>query len=64
MQNELFSSALGVSNPWFIKEVSLDQPKHILTIQIDFETGSRFAVNKAEGCHPVYDTKVKRYRHL
>lgn len=64
MQNELFSAALGVSEPWFIKAVDLDQAKRLLTIQIDFETGARFSIDKAEGLHPVHDTKIKRYRHL
>lgn len=64
MQNELFSAALGVSAPWFIKGVDLDQAKRLLTIQIDFETGARFSFDKAEGLHPVHDTKIKRYRHL
>lgn len=64
MQNELFSAALGVSKPWFIKGVDLDQAKRLLTIQIDFETGARFSIDKVDGLHPVHDTKIKRYRHL
>lgn len=64
MQNELFSAALGVSAPWYIKAVDLDQVERLLTIQIDFETGARFSIDKAEGLHPVHDTKIKRYRHL
>ncbi len=36
----------------------------MLTVEIDFEPGSRFAVHGQAGRHPVHDTILKRYRHL
>jgi transposase len=36
----------------------------VLTVLIDFEPGSRFAISGHEGMHPVHDTVVKTYRHL
>jgi transposase len=64
MSNELFAAALGVETPWYVKDVSFDAGKRLLTIAIDFKKGSRFAYEGTEGLHPVHDTQTKRYRHL
>ena len=41
MSNELFAAALGVEKPWYVKDVSFDAGKRLLTIAIDFKKGSR-----------------------
>src|SRR5271166_4960555 len=64
MSNELFAAALGVEKPWYVKDVSFDAGKRLLTIAIDFKKGSRFPYQGCEGLHPVHDTQTKRYRHL
>ena len=64
MNNELFEAALGISPPWFLESVDFDKAKCVLTIQINFTKGSRFACEGADGQHPVHDTQIKRYRHL
>ena len=64
MSNELFAAALGVETPWYVKDVSFDAGKRLLTVAIDFKKGSRFPYEGAEGLHPVHDTQAKRYRHL
>ena len=64
MSNELFAAALGVEKPWYVKDVSFDAGKRLLTIAIDFKKGSRFPYAGSEGAHPVHDTQTKRYRHL
>ena len=61
---QLFESALGVSEPWYVQTVDFDSAKKTLTIGIDFRAGSRFAHPAAAGAHPVHDTQIKRYRHL
>ena len=64
MSNELFAAALSVETPWYVKEVSFDAGKRLLTIAIDFKKGSRFPYEGTDGLHPVQDTQMKRYRHL
>lgn len=65
MQSEkLFEAALGVTSPWCVKEARFDGPAKTLTIEVDFEPGSRFGHPEVAGAHPVHDTQTKRYRHL
>ncbi len=64
MSNELFAAALGIENPWYVKDVTFDAGKRLLTIAIDFKKGSRFPHEGTEGLHPVHDTQAKCYRHL
>jgi transposase len=44
--------------------VEFDESAKVLTVRVDFEPGSRFAVSGHEGLHPVHDTVSKTYRHL
>lgn len=65
MQSEkLFEAALGVTKPWYVKEARFDGSAKTLTIDVDFESGSRFSHPEVAGAHPVHDTQTKRYRHL
>jgi len=64
MSNELFAAALGVEQPWYVKDVRFDAGKRLLIVAIDFAKGSRFPYQGCEGLHPVHDTQTKRYRHL
>ena len=64
MTNDLFAAALGLHAPWFVQDVQFDEPKHQLTIQVDFTVGARFSVGGVAGEHPVHDTQIKRLRHL
>lgn len=64
MHSKLFEAALGVSDPWFVREVDFNAQTKTLTIQIDFVAGSRFSHPEVAGGHPVHDTATKRYRHL
>lgn len=64
---KLFQAALGIEEPWFIKEVEF---KHVngqqeLHIQIDFHKGAMFPSSCCE--HPeckAYDTEERSWRHL
>src|SRR5881628_1720931 len=64
MHDKLFEAALGIQSPWAVTSVRFDEAAKVLTVDIDFKSGSRFAVPGHEGVHPVHDTVVKTYRHL
>jgi transposase len=61
---KLFSIALGLREPWYVKDVVFDETAKVLTLKVDFGKGSRFPHPDAEGLHPVYDTETKTLRHL
>ena len=62
MHNPLFTVALGLSKPWYVKDPGFNEAEKRLTIQVDFRRGSRF--EHGGGKQPIHDTQVKRYRHL
>ena len=64
MTAKLFEVALGIAAPWSVATVKFDEAAKVLTVLIDFEPGSRFAIGGHEGVHPVHDTVTKAYRHL
>jgi transposase len=61
---KIFESALGVQSPWHIAGIEFEPNRRQLSIRVDFEVGSRFAVAGEAGEHPVHDTVTKQYRHL
>jgi transposase len=61
---KIFESALGVQSPWHIAGIEFEPNRRQLSIRVDFEVGSRFAVAGETGEHPVHDTVTKQYRHL
>jgi len=64
MHDKLFEAALGIAAPWFVAGVQFDETSRVLTVGIDFTTGSRFGCEALAGEHPVHDTVTKTYRHL
>ena len=64
MTAKLFESALGIAAPWSVTAVEFDEAARVLTVLVDFQPGSRFAISGHEGEHPVHDTVTKTYRHL
>lgn len=60
----LFQAALGITEPWYISSVRLDQQSKVLEINIDFHRGSRFTLDGHTGILAAYDTREIRYRHL
>jgi transposase len=66
MEN-IFKAALGVENPWFVKDIKFEVENRRLDIGIDFKKGSRFSVKDDDGetrDYPAYDTEKKTWRHL
>jgi len=64
MTAKVFEAALGIGAPWSVGAVDFDEVGKVLTVQIDFKPGTRFAIAGHEGVHPVHDTVPKTYRHL
>lgn len=64
MIEQLFETAIGITKPWHISSVDFSLNKSNLTINIDFERGTRFALAGYDGEHPVHDTVSKSYRYL
>ena len=64
MTEKLFETALGIGAPWHVAGADFNAQARMLTIRVDFASGSRFAVPGVAGEHPVHDTVAKRYRHL
>ena len=44
MQNKLFEMALGITEPYFVKDIEFDAEKKKLDIHIDFRKGALFTV--------------------
>lgn len=61
---KLFSMALGLKEPWYVRNVSFDAEDKVLTLEVDFTAGSRFSHPASTGLHPVHDTVTKSLRHL
>lgn len=64
-QEDLFSIALGLENPWFIKAIEFKVEEKQLDLYIDFESGSKFPCPLCgkSVCH-VHDTIERTWRHL
>lgn len=75
---QLFSAALGIADPWYIKSVNFDSANKKLDIEVDFKKGSTFQDDssntdsshnpntepKAQKEYKAYDTIRKTWRHL
>ena len=62
MSKELFGAALGFEMPWYVRGITFETDKRILTIGIDFKKGSAF-YEGTQGLHR-FTIPDKRYRHL
>ena len=60
---DLFTQALGIYSPWFVKDVEFNDKQ--LNSYIDFERGTRFVDGGDDTkVYSSYDTKMKKYRHM
>ena len=65
MEKELFSTALGLSEPVYINEIVFDNTDGELHIHMDFRRGGKFTCSECGGENlAVYDTVEKTWRHL
>jgi transposase len=67
VQEQLFTTALGLTAPWRVERSEFDAEAGRLDLYLDFPRGSRF-VCPEPGCPeqqcPVHDTEDKTWRHL
>jgi transposase len=65
---KLFSAALGVESPWFVKSAEFQVEEKRLDIWLEFKRGSKFGISVGEDQEevlcPVHDTVEKTWRHL
>lgn len=61
---ELFTIALGLSNPWYVKQLDFDVDEKKLLIEIDFKAGARFSVESSSELFPVHATVKRQWQHL
>ncbi len=64
MDNELFTIALGLSEPCVVTVLEFDESERKLIERVDFRRGARCAHGDAEGVHPVHGKLIKSFRHL
>lgn len=73
LQNELFSLALALTEPWFVSDVRLDLEDGdeggltpgVLHLSLDFRPGGRFPCSECGSAgHEVHDTKERSWQHL
>jgi transposase len=63
----IFTTALGISEPWYVEEVTFDDKSSKLEIYLNFRKGSYFPYCNEDGTietATAYDTVEKRWRHL
>ncbi len=64
-QKDLFKLALGLEDPWMVREVRFDLGEGRLDIWLDFPRGATFSCpGCGEGGKKAYDTQEKTWRHL
>jgi transposase len=66
-QNELFAMGLGLEKPWKVVRSGLEdsgEGTKILYVDIDFADGEKFACPSCGKRCTVYDSEVKRWRHM
>ena len=65
MEKELFSTALGITEPVYINKIAFDCVEGELHIHMDFRPGGRFSCSECTETElPVHDTSDKTWRHL
>jgi hypothetical protein len=57
---ELLQIALGLSSPWFVKDIDLNTSKKRMDIYLDFTKGTKFPCPICNKSSELHDTK-KRY---
>jgi transposase len=63
-QNTLFAMALGLEEPWLVKEIRFSAKERRLDIHLDFPRGGGFSCPRCGKKSKAYDTTDKVWRHL
>ena len=63
-KQEFYTRLLGISSPWLIKSVTVDESESTVFVRIGAEAGARLVCPQCD-CHcPGYDLRIRRWRHL
>ena len=60
---EIFTFALGLEDPWFIKEIKFDKSNSRLDIYLGFTRGFRFSTGEGNSS-TAHDTVERSWQHL
>jgi transposase len=60
----LIQMALGITPPWYVKDINLDISKKRMDIYLDFTRGTKFPCPVCNKLCDLHDTKEKVWRHL
>lgn len=63
-QAKLFAAALGLTAPWYVKDIQFSAADKRLDLYLDFARGSRFACPNCDTPSTAYDTRDETWRHL
>ena len=61
---EFFSMLLGISSPWKLSDIQLEQGKKTVRVYIDFERGTKFECPVCSTKCVVHDSNYRAWRHL
>ncbi len=61
---ELYKNILGIKGPWDITDVHLDLKGNTVTIKVEYSKGKKPHCPECNDEKPVYDHRVRRWRHL
>ena len=63
-QEQLFTMALGLEKPWFVKRIEFTPEEQRIDLFLDFHSGSKFHCPTCGKEKPVYDSEEHTWRHL
>ncbi len=64
-ETEFFTALLGITQPWYIEKVDLDDGHKRVDIYINHHKGLQFPCPKCEELSSIYDhTSERVFRHL
>lgn len=60
----LYERILNLSGPWFVEEVSFDEPGKTVSVYIAIDSDQPLPCPKCAAPSPGYDSRTRRWRHL
>lgn len=60
---QLYARILGITSPWLVRDVELDEESHTVVVHLKHSTGPLACPECGESC-PGYDSQPRRWRHL
>ena len=62
--HEFYQSILGLTPPWHVSDVVVDQAKREVNVRVEYPNGVLLHCPQCEAVCPGYDHKPRRWRHL